>query len=137
MSENSAENSADRRPDEPSTGPPPAAMSPYDERLWATLAHVGSFVLAWVAIGVVAPVIVLVLYGNKSAYVRHHAVESINFQLTMLIAIAVSAFLLLVLIGFVLLPLVAVWYVIFVIVASVHANRGDWYRYPATLRLVR
>ena len=112
-------------------------MSPSDERLWATLAHVGSFVLAWVAIGVVAPVIVLVLYGNKSAYVRHHAVESINFQLTMLIAIAVSAFLLLVLIGFVLLPLVAVWYVIFVIVASVHANRGDWYRYPATLRLVR
>jgi uncharacterized Tic20 family protein len=137
MSENSAENSADRRPDEPSTGPPPTAMSPYDERLWATLAHVGSFVLAWVAIGVVAPVIVLVLYGNKSAYVRHHAVESINFQLTMLIAIAVSAFLLLVLIGFVLLPLVAVWYVIFVIVASVHANHGDWYRYPATLRLVR
>jgi len=112
-------------------------MSPSDERLWATLAHAGCFVLAWLAVGVLAPIIVLVRYGNRSAYVRHHAVESINFQITMLIAIAVSAFSILFLIGFVLLPVVAVWYVVFVIVASVKANNGEWYRYPATWRLVR
>jgi chromate transporter len=34
-------------------------MSPQDERLWATLAHVGSFVTAWFALGLFAPLVVL------------------------------------------------------------------------------
>jgi uncharacterized Tic20 family protein len=112
-------------------------MSPDEERTWATLAHVGSFVLAWIALAVLAPLIVLLVFGDRSAYVRHHAVESLNFQITMLIAVGVSAVLILVLVGLILLPLVLIYYVVMVVVASVKANRGELYRYPLTLRLVR
>ncbi len=41
-----------------------------------------------------------------------------------------------VLIGFVLLPLVAIWGIVMPIMAALAANKGEWYRYPLTLRLV-
>jgi uncharacterized Tic20 family protein len=96
------------------------------------LAHLGGIVL-----GFIAPLIVLLVEGPKSPYTRHHAVEALNFQITIVIAYIVSSILLAVFIGFVLLPLVWIYNLIFCILAGVAANRGDTYRYPATLRLVK
>jgi uncharacterized protein len=117
--------------------PPPSDMRSDDERMWATIAHAGSFVAAWAALGVLCPLIVLLAFGNRSPYVRHHAVESLNFQITMLIGIVISTVLIIVLIGIPLLVAIGIWYIVFVIIASVKANAGEWYRYPAILRLVR
>jgi uncharacterized Tic20 family protein len=111
-------------------------MRPDEERLWATLAHLSAF-LAFVGIPVIGPLVVLLIFGNRSQYVRHHAVEALNFNITMFIAGLISAILILVLIGFVLLFIIALGWIVLTIVATVAANRGDWYRYPLTLRLVR
>lgn len=99
-------------------------------------AHVGAFVAAYIALGLVAPLIVLLVKGNDSAFVRRHAVESLNFQITALLAAIVSAVLMLVIIGFFMLLALAVAYVILVIMATVAASNGREYRYPLTLRLV-
>lgn len=116
----------------PQPGPTPTA----DERNWAVAAHVGSFVAAWIALGLLAPLAVLLFKGNESPYVRRHAVESLNFQINALVYIVVFFVLLFVFIGFVLLPLYAVFYLITVIIGTVRASRGEDWRYPLTLRLV-
>jgi uncharacterized Tic20 family protein len=110
-------------------------MQPDDERLWATLAHLSAF-LGFVGIPVIGPLVIFLIFGNRSQYVRHHSAEALNFNITMLGAAIVSGLLILVVIGLVLLPIIALIWFILTIVATIAANRGEWYRYPLTIRLV-
>ena len=112
-------------------------MKPADERTWAMLAHLGSFVAAYIALGLIAPLIVLLVKGNESAYVRAHSVESLNFQITALIAALVSIPFVFILIGIPMLIVIGVLYLIWVIQASIAANRGEYYRYPVNWRIVK
>ena len=83
-----------------------------------------------------APLLVLLIKGNDSPFIRRHAVESLNFQLNALVLTVVFALLIFVLIGFVLLPLYGIFYVIVVIIGTVRAGQGEDYRYPLTVRVV-
>ena len=102
-----------------------------DDRTMATLAHA----LA-IFSGFVGPLIIMLVKGDQSTYVKHHAVEALNFTITVTIAAFVSSLLILVLIGLLLLPIVLLGAVVLQIMAALAANRGEWYRYPLTLRLV-
>lgn len=117
-----------------------------EERNWATGAHIGSFVAAYVALGLLAPLLVMMVKGNDSPFIRRHAVESLNFQLSVLIYVAVGtvvavvlAFITLGLGLLVILPIAAVFalaYVVLVIIGTVKASHGEDYRYPLTLRII-
>jgi uncharacterized protein len=121
----------------PGAGPPPQPpLSPDQERLWAMLAHLLAFVAAYIALGFIAPLTVLLVFGPRSAYVRAHAVESLNFNLSWLIYAVVAVILAFVVIGIPILIALGIAYVILVIVASVRANNGQLYRYPLTIRFV-
>jgi len=124
---------------EPAPPPPPppgAAQSVSDERNWAMAAHLGSFLAAWFALGLLAPLAVLLFKGNESAFVRRHAVESLNFQINALIWTVVCVVLWLVLIGILLLLMYAVFYLICVILGAVRASAGEDFRYPLTIRFI-
>ena len=86
--------------------------------------------------GFIAPLVIMLTKGKESPYVRHHAVESLNFQLTKLIAIFISSFLMLILVGFFLILAVAIAALVFEILAGLTANRGELYRYPINIRMV-
>jgi uncharacterized protein len=125
----------------PVGGPPPGAYHPpvassSTERNWALAAHVGSFVTAALALGLFAPLVVLLAKGNESPFIRRHAVESLNFQINALIYIAVFVVLSFVLIGIPLLIAYGIFYVACVIVGSVRASNGEDYRYPLTIRFI-
>ena len=60
-----------------------------------------------------------------------------NFNITVAIAGLVCVVLLFILVGFVLLPLLGIAWVVFTIIAAIKANEGELYRYPFTLRLVK
>jgi hypothetical protein len=64
-------------------------------------------------------------------------VEALNFQITTYIAAIVSAILFFVLIGFLLIIVVGIGWLVLTIVAGLAANRGEDYRYPFNLRLVK
>ena len=128
----------------PGGGPPMGApqsgqqpLSPDQERLWATLAHLLSFVAAYIALGFLAPLIVLLLFGQRSPYVRAHAVESLNFNLSWLLYAIVGVLLIFIGIGILILIALGIAYVILIVVASIRANNGVFYRYPLTIRFVR
>ncbi|AEA22800.1 hypothetical protein Psed_0536 [Pseudonocardia dioxanivorans CB1190] len=99
-------------------------------------AHVGSIVTAWFALGLIAPLVVLLLRGAASPFVRRHAVESLNFQINAFVLTIVFALLMFVLVGFILLPVYGVFYLVCVVIATVRASNGEEYRYPLTVRLV-
>ncbi|MDF2743518.1 MAG: hypothetical protein K0S88_4895 [Actinomycetia bacterium] len=122
----------------PAGGPPGQRPLPPDqERLWGMLAHLLSFVAAYIALGFLAPLIVLMVFGQRSAYVRAHAVESLNFNLTWLLYAVVAVVLAFLLIGIVILIALGIAYLVLVIIASVRANNGEFFRYPLTIRFVR
>ena len=121
----------------PAAGPPGQPPLPPDqERLWAMMAHLLSFVAAYLFLGFVAPLIVLLVFGPRSAYVRAHAVESLNFNLTWLLYAVIGVVLAFLLIGIPILIALGIAYLVLVIIASVRANNGEFFRYPLTIRFV-
>ncbi len=114
----------------------PSRLSPQDERMWGMFAHLSALVAAMVALAFLGPLIVMLTMGERSAFVRRQAVEALNFQITLYIAVAVSALSILLLVGLVLLPAVLIGWLVLTIIAALAANRGEDYRYPINLRLV-
>lgn len=117
-----------------------------DARTWTMLCHLSAlagFVLPGAG-HIVGPLIVWLLKRDEIPEVDPHGKESLNFQISMLIytiALGVICFILMfVLIGFLLLPLFGVLYlldIVLVIIASIKANEGQLYRYPLTIRLLK
>lgn len=96
------------------------------------LGHLGGII-----IGFIAPLIVMLTKGNESAFTRDQAVEALNFQITVILAYVVSWVLTIVLIGFLLLFAVWIGSLVLMIMAGIAANKGQAYRYPFALRLVK
>lgn len=116
-----------------------------DDKTWALAAHIGALVTAWFAFGFIAPLLVMLVKG-ESPFVRRHAVESLNFQISLLIYSVVGGVLafLLVLLTFglgalVVIPIIVVLAVaalIVIVVATMKASNGEDYRYPFTIRFI-
>ena len=101
------------------------------------LAHLLSFVAAYLFLGFVAPLIVLLVFGPRSAYVRAHAVESLNFNLSWLLYGIAAVILIIIGIGILILIALGLAYLVLVVIASVRANNGEFFRYPLTIRFIR
>jgi uncharacterized Tic20 family protein len=107
-----------------------------DERNWAVAAHLSAVVGAWLFLGFVGPLLVLLIRGDRSGFVREHAVEALNFNISVLLYSIVGWILVFVLVGWLVLAAVGLLWLIGTIVATVRAGRGQRYRYPLTIRLV-
>lgn len=116
-------------------------MSPVEpaaeECNWAMAAHVSAIVGAWIALGFIGPLVVLLIRGDRSRFVREHAVEALNFNLSVLIYAIVGWLLTFVLVGFVVLGAVGVLWLVCTILGTIKASHGKPYRYPLTIRMVR
>lgn len=102
--------------------------------MWALLAHLGGFLLS-----IFAPLIVWLVFKERSRFVDAEAKEALNFQITVAIAFIVLTILTPVtfgIAGILLVPLGIVW-LVFMILAAVESSKGRPYRYPAILRLVK
>lgn len=109
-----------------------APLNPSDERLWATLAHVGGIVL-----GFIAPLIVWLVFRERSGFVNDQAKEALNFQILIAIAYVVGSILLVILVGGLIMALAWLAAVIFGIMGAVAANKGELYRYPFNWRIIK
>ncbi|CAN5583953.1 DUF4870 domain-containing protein [soil metagenome] len=111
-------------------GPPP--MRPDDERLWAIGAHLGPLVL-----GIIAPLVVWLVFRDRSAFLDRTGREALNMQLSYLIYFLVAGFSLILLIGVILLPLVGAAWLVLMIIATVKVAGFEDYRYPAIIRFLK
>ncbi|MBA2272027.1 MAG: DUF4870 domain-containing protein [Verrucomicrobiota bacterium] len=122
---------------EPAPGLPPTSSPSL--RTWTVLCHASALLGFFVPLGghILAPLVVWLMKRAESAEIDEHGKEALNFQLSMLIYSIIAGVLMLVLIGFVLLPILHVLNVVFVILASLRASEGQLYRYPLTIRFLK
>lgn len=109
-----------------------------EDRTLAVIAHLAPLIGYTVGFGqILIPLGIYLWKGKESEYVREHALESLNFQISMTIYLFAAAMLMFVLIGFVLLPVLAIVALVVMILATIKAANGEMYHYPITIRLVK
>lgn len=130
---------------QPPHGPPSPGGLSSDDKTWALAAHIGTLVAAFIALGFLAPLLIM-LAKRDSPFIRRHAVESLNFQISLLIYFVVGTVVMFVValltfgVGlFVLVPVALVLglvALVLIIIATIKASNGEDYRYPLTIRFV-
>ena len=112
---------------------------PREARQWAMISHLIALVgLLGNGIGfVLGPLVVWLIKREDHPFVDEQGKESLNFQITMMIAMLLCIPLCFVLIGLFLLPIIILTTVILPIVAAIKTNKGEHYRYPFAWRIVK
>lgn len=106
-------------------------------RLLGALVHLSGYVGAVIFISPLGPLIFWLVTRENHPFLDDQGKEALNFQISVSIYSIITAVLCLVLVGFVLIPLVGLFWIIVPIIAAIKANSGEWYRYPLTIRLVQ
>jgi uncharacterized Tic20 family protein len=134
-------------------GPLAPGASPIDDvsrgKTLALISHLGMF-----AGGFILPLVILLTEGKNNQYVKHHATESLNFNITLMIG-WLFGFVLLVassasssggrdhsppgwfFVLFLGLFAIGITAMVLCIVGAIRASQGVWWRYPVSIRFVR
>jgi uncharacterized Tic20 family protein len=115
-----------------------------DEKLWGMLAHLLTLLGYIVMLGqYIAPLVIYLVYKDRSQFVAFHALQALFFQL---LALAVSVALILfsvitlglgVLLAVPLAIALAIAVLVYTIIAAIQANNGVWYELPIVGRWAR
>ena len=120
--------------------PPPLPVNAFvNVRTWAALCHASALLGVFFHFPghLLGPLVVWLVKRGDSPEIDAHGKEALNFQISMLIYNIVSAVFCLILIGFVFLAILWVLNAILVIIASIQASEGKFYRYPMTIRFIQ
>ena len=108
-----------------------------EEKTWGMLAHLSSLSGFIIPFGsLLGPLIIWLVKKDTMPFVADQGKEALNFNITVLIAAIISGLLTLILIGFLLLAVVGIGWLVLTIMATIAANKGEAYRYPFTWRRV-
>lgn len=109
-----------------------------DERAWSTLSHLSIFVnLVTGFLGPVASLVIWLVYREKSREVSFHALQSMWYQVAWVVILtagwAITGILTIILIGFLLMPFMALLTVVPFVhsgYAAYRVGKGHEFRYP-------
>jgi len=119
-------------------------MSAQEEKTWSILAHLSIFLNLFTGfLGPIAALVIWLVYRDRSPKVAFHALQSMWYQVAWLVLLgagwAFTGLLMLILIGFLLVPVMA----LLTLVPFVHAayaayrvSRDDDYRYAIVADLI-
>lgn len=110
-----------------------APLSDDETRQWASFAHLGGI------LGFLPSLIIWLIYKDRSAFVAQESRTALNFQITVAIAyiVAMICSFIIPFIGGMLPLLVWVGSLIFSIMGYQAVQRGQAYKYPFSLELVK
>ena len=112
---------------------------PKEEKTNAMICHLLAF-LSFAGIpfgGILGPRIFWVIKKDESDFLDACGKEAINFQIAMLIYSIISIVLCLILIGYLMLFALLIVDIVCIVKAANAANRGELYKYPWSLRLIK
>ncbi len=123
----------DQTPPEPETaGPGQAQEVSQNAKNMALLCHLLGFFTCFIG-----PLVIWLIKKDDDPFIDQQGKEALNFQITVTIASIVAGFLTVICIGAILLPLIGILDLIFVIMACVASSKGEAYRYPVSIRLIK
>ena len=122
----------------------PVTMETQEERTWSVLAHLSIFLnLVTGFLGPVAALVIWLVYRDRSSRVAFQALQSMWYQVAWLVILfvgwAMTTLLMLVLIGFLLVPVMALITVVPFVhgaYAAYRVSRDGEYRYPLIADLI-
>ncbi len=133
-------------PSFPESAAPPAVIGlSSEERMWAMFGHLSALTgLFTGGIGnIVGPLIIWQVKKDTMPFAASEAKEALNFNISWLlwtlILVALAFILMIVFIGVLLIPVIAILgiaWVVFSIIGGLKANEGKPYRYPLTIRFI-
>ncbi|MBM7716375.1 DUF4870 domain-containing protein [Siminovitchia sp. FSL H7-0308] len=103
-----------------------------NERTLATAIYVTSFFSA-----LIGPLIIWLIKKEDSAFIDFHGKEYLNFFISYTVYSIVASLMMFILIGFILVPIIAILYIVFTIIAAVKAYNGEIYRIPLVFRILK
>ncbi len=107
-----------------------------NEKQWGMFVHLAAFAaLIGIPLGnVVGPLIVYLIKKDEYEFVNEQGKEVLNFQITWSLILIVSALFIIVGIGFLILVGFGIAWLILVIMGTVAASNGQYYKYPLTFK---
>lgn len=110
-----------------------------DERNWGMFCHLSAFSGLLVPFfgSILGPLIIWAIKKDEFPFVDRQGKESMNFQITMAIVITISWILVFAVIGLLILPVVVIYTLVMIVIASIKTNDGVEYRYPYSIRFIK
>lgn len=107
------------------------------ERNWAMAAHLSALAGFVIPFGsIIGPLVIWLVKKDDLPLVNSQGKEALNFQITVAIGALICLVLFLIIIGIFLLWALIIVDLVFIIMAAVHASKGEDYRYPFSLRFI-
>ncbi|MBF7016418.1 DUF4870 domain-containing protein [Staphylococcus sp. 27_4_6_LY] len=103
-----------------------------EDRLMVMLIYILSFFTSFIG-----PLIIWLVKRDVSPFVDRGGKNYFNFLISYIIWTIVSSILMLIIIGFILLPVIAILNLIFTIIAIVKASNGEDYLPPLSIRFIK
>jgi len=136
---------ADEVVEEPAEERSATVMGTQEERTWSALAHLSVFLNLFTGfLGPVAAAVIWLVYKDRSPQVAFQALQSAGYQVAWMVLLgvgwALTGLLTLILVGFLLIPVMAIATVVpfvHMAYAAYRVSKGDDYRYPLVADLIR
>lgn len=115
-------------------------LSPEHTRSWCIGLHLSGFsgiLFGWSLMHILAPLAIWLIKRADSPEIDATGKEVLNFQISYSIYSLVAGALCFVLIGFVILPVVLITWIVCMVLAAVKVSNGETYRYPFTIRFLK
>ncbi len=97
----------------------------------AVLTWIGTLFFAFI------PPLIVYLLKKEDAYIQDQSKEALNWSITVTIAYFISMILSFILIGFLFMFAVGICHLVFCIMGAVGASKGNEFRVPFALRLIK
>ena len=117
---------------------PKTIESDKDARTFGMLCHLSALAGLVIPFGsIVGPLVFWMLKRDQFEFVNQEGREALNFSISIFIYAVIAGLLIFVAIGALLLPLVVLFWLVMVIIATIKSSSGESYRYPLNLRLIK
>jgi uncharacterized protein len=108
------------------------------ERNWSMLCHMSAFAGFIFPFGaIIGPLVCWLSKRDESLWVNENGKAALNFNLSVLLYMVLLTPLIFIIVGIPLIGMLLVFKVVFIIIASVKASKGEEFRYPLSIPFIQ
>jgi len=108
------------------------------ERDWAMFCHLSAFAGYFFPLGgIIGPLICWISRKDESQWVDTNGKASLNFQLSLLLYMVLAIPLCFIKIGILILAFLGIFEVVCIVVASIKAAKGEYFKYPLSIPFIQ
>lgn len=108
-----------------------------DERMWGMFCHLSALSMFVIPFGsIIGPLIVWSIKKYDYPFVNEQGKEALNFHISMMIYMIISAILIFIVVGILLLIALGIFQLVMIIIASIKANNGESFQYPLSMKFI-